>query len=59
MTDAAKVGAAHLQRTAYVYLRQSTPHQVVHNRESTQQQIRLGLQGNELGVAIATNCRHR
>jgi HEAT repeat protein len=27
MTDAAKVGAAHLQRAAYVYLRQSTPHQ--------------------------------
>jgi DNA invertase Pin-like site-specific DNA recombinase len=49
MTDATKVGAAHLQRTAYVYLRQSTPHQVVHNRESTQQQYALVSKATNLG----------
>src|SRR5262249_23484731 len=49
MTDATKVGAAHLQRTAYVYLRQSTPHQVIHNRESTQQQYALVSKATNLG----------
>ena len=49
MTDATKVGAAHLQRTAYVYLRQSTPHQVVHHRESTQQQYALVSKATNLG----------
>src|SRR5499425_719913 len=49
MTDASKVGAAHLQRAAYVYLRQSTPHQVLHNRESTQQQYALISKATDLG----------
>ena len=49
MTDATKVGAAHLQRAAYVYLRQSTPHQVVHNCESTEQQYGLVSKATNLG----------
>ena len=49
MTDATKVGAAHLQRAAYVYLRQSTPHQVLHNRESTEQQYALVSKATDLG----------
>ena len=49
MTDAAKVGAAHLQRAAYVYLRQSSPHQVLHNRESTEQQYGLVSKATHLG----------
>jgi hypothetical protein len=49
MTDATKVGAAHLQRAAYVYLRQSSPDQVEHNRESTQLQYALVTKATNLG----------
>jgi DNA invertase Pin-like site-specific DNA recombinase len=49
MTDATKVGAPHLQRAAYVYLRQSSPHQVEHNRESTQLQYALVTKATNLG----------
>src|SRR5262250_2404339 len=49
MTDATKVGIAHLQRAAYVYLRQSTPHQVLHSRESTEQQYALVSKATDLG----------
>jgi DNA invertase Pin-like site-specific DNA recombinase len=49
MTDAAKVRAAHVQRGAYVYLRQSTPHQVERNRESTEQQHALVSKATNLG----------
>jgi hypothetical protein len=38
MSDNTKIGASHLSRAAYVYLRQSSPAQVEHNRESTQRQ---------------------
>jgi hypothetical protein len=56
MTDATKVGVAHLQRAAYVYLRQSTPHQVEHNRESTEQQYGLVSKDGELlklGITVS------
>ena len=36
-----KVTAAHLERDAYLYVRQSTPRQVVENTESTQRQYAL------------------
>jgi len=36
-----KVQAAHLQRLAVVYVRQSTLQQVEHNRESTRRQYGL------------------
>jgi hypothetical protein len=35
MTDPSKIKPSHIQRAAYVYVRQSTPGQVEHNREST------------------------
>jgi DNA invertase Pin-like site-specific DNA recombinase len=36
-----KIGADHLRRDAYLYVRQSTPRQVVENGESTQRQYAL------------------
>ena len=41
MSDRSKIQAGHLGRIAYVYVRQSTPHQLEHNRESTQRQYAL------------------
>ena len=41
MNDLSKISASHLGRAAYIYLRQSTPAQVEHNRESTQRQYAL------------------
>jgi DNA invertase Pin-like site-specific DNA recombinase len=41
MTDPSKIKPAHTQRAAYVYIRQSTPGQVEHNRESTARQYAL------------------
>jgi DNA invertase Pin-like site-specific DNA recombinase len=49
-TDAAsKVSAAHLARTAYLYVRQSTLRQVVNNSESTQRQYALRQRAVALG----------
>lgn len=39
--DASKVGARHLERDAYLYVRQSTVRQVFENTESTQRQYAL------------------
>jgi DNA invertase Pin-like site-specific DNA recombinase len=44
-----KVGASHLARTAYLYVRQSTLHQVVTNTESTQRQYALRQRAVALG----------
>ena len=44
-----KIGQAHLSRRAIVYLRQSTPHQVESNRESTSRQYALAERASELG----------
>ena len=41
MTDLSKIKPSHLQRGAFVYVRQSTPSQVEHNRESTERQYAL------------------
>ena len=49
MTDLSKIRPAHTQRTAYVYIRQSTPGQVEHNRESTARQYALADRACELG----------
>jgi DNA invertase Pin-like site-specific DNA recombinase len=50
MSDAThKVGAGHLQRAAFVYIRQSSPSQVEHNRESTQRQYALAERALALG----------
>jgi DNA invertase Pin-like site-specific DNA recombinase len=49
MSDSTKIGASHLSRAAYVYLRQSSPAQVEHNRESTQRQYALVSKAAALG----------
>jgi DNA invertase Pin-like site-specific DNA recombinase len=49
MTDLSKIKPAHTQRSAFVYIRQSTPSQVEHNRESTQRQYALIDRAVELG----------
>ena len=41
MTDPSKIKPSHTQRAAYVYIRQSTPGQVEHNRESIARQYAL------------------
>jgi len=50
MNEAAqKVSAAHLQRDAYLYVRQSTPRQVLENSESTARQYALRQRAVALG----------
>jgi DNA invertase Pin-like site-specific DNA recombinase/predicted DNA-binding transcriptional regulator AlpA/uncharacterized protein YndB with AHSA1/START domain len=49
MTDPSKIQPAHTQRAAYVYIRQSTPGQVEHNRESTARQYALADKACQLG----------
>jgi DNA invertase Pin-like site-specific DNA recombinase/predicted DNA-binding transcriptional regulator AlpA len=49
MSDITKIGASHLRRAAYVYLRQSSAAQVEHNRESTQRQYALASKATGLG----------
>ncbi len=44
-----KVTAAHLQRNAYLYVRQSTPRQVLENSESTARQYALRQRAAALG----------
>ena len=49
MTDSSKIKLTHTQRAAYVYIRQSTPGQVEHNRESTARQYALADRASQLG----------
>jgi DNA invertase Pin-like site-specific DNA recombinase len=49
MTDLSKIKPSHLQRAAFVYVRQSTPSQVEHNRESTARQYALADRACQLG----------
>jgi len=49
VADTTKVTSAHLQRVAVVYIRQSTPGQVEHHRESTARQYALAERARELG----------
>jgi DNA invertase Pin-like site-specific DNA recombinase len=49
MTDPSKIRPSHTQRAAYVYIRQSTPGQVEHNRESTARQYALADRACQLG----------
>lgn len=46
-----KIKTTHLQRCAYVYVRQSTTSQVQHNRESTDRQYKLAERAVQLGWA--------
>jgi len=49
MTDSSKIKPSHLQRAACVYIRQSSPGQVEHNRESTARQYALSGRAGQLG----------
>ena len=49
MTDPSKIKPSHTHRAAYVYIRQSTPGQVEHNRESTARQYALADRACQLG----------
>ncbi|MCU1292036.1 MAG: recombinase family protein [Bryobacterales bacterium] len=49
MTDPSKIQSSHLQRAAYIYVRQSTPGQVENNRESTARQYALADHACQLG----------
>lgn len=49
MSNQDKIQPSHLQRTAYVYVRQSTAAQVQHNRESTDRQYKLADRAIGLG----------
>jgi DNA invertase Pin-like site-specific DNA recombinase len=49
MIDVSKIRPSHTQRTAFVYIRQSTPGQVEHNRESTARQYALADRACQLG----------
>ena len=49
MSDSTKLQPTHLQRAAIVYVRQSSPAQVEHNRESTQRQYALVERARTLG----------
>ena len=44
-----KIQSHHQQRTAFVYLRQSTMHQVMHNQESTERQYALSQKAIDYG----------
>src|ERR1700719_4661977 len=46
-----KITAEHLQRNACVYIRQSTPDQLVHNQESQRRQYGLADRAKQLGWA--------
>jgi len=47
--DMHKVNAGHLKRSAYLYIRQSTPRQVLENTESTKRQYALRQRATALG----------
>ena len=47
--DMHKVNAGHLKRSAYLYIRQSTPRQVLENTESTKRQYALRQRAVALG----------
>ena len=49
MTDSSKIKPTHTQRVALVYIRQSSPTQVEHNRESTARQYALADRACQLG----------
>ncbi len=49
MTECSKIQPAHIQRAAFVYIRQSSPSQVENNRESTARQYALVHRAQQLG----------
>ena len=59
MTDPSKIKPSHTQRAAYIYIRQSTPGQVEHNRESTARQYALADRACSTGLAQGAGGHHR
>jgi DNA invertase Pin-like site-specific DNA recombinase len=53
-----KVKATHLKRNAYLYIRQSTPRQVIENTESTKRQYALRQRAVALGWPRRSHHRH-
>lgn len=53
MSASEKIKATHLQRCAYIYVRQSTAAQVQHNRESTDRQYKLAERARRFGWSEA------
>ena len=51
MSAGEKITARHLERRALIYIRQSTPTQVIANRESTERQYALAKRGARPGLA--------
>lgn len=51
MSETTKITPSHLDRSAWIYVRQSSPAQVEHNRESTERQYRLVERALALGWA--------
>jgi DNA invertase Pin-like site-specific DNA recombinase len=49
MTEQPKIQGQHLERQAYVYIRQSTPQQVTQHRESQELQYQLQQRAQQLG----------
>src|SRR5580704_2348425 len=49
MTDLSRIKPSHTARAAFIYVRQSTPSQVEHNRESTARQYALAEKPCQLG----------
>ena len=49
MSDTSKVKPTHTQRAAVIYIRQSSPTQVLNNRESTERQYELVQRAIDLG----------
>src|SRR5256885_7085063 len=61
MTDPSKIKLSHTQRAAYVYVRQSTPGQVEHNREIGERKRRRDrkstrLNSSHLVISYAVFC---
>jgi DNA invertase Pin-like site-specific DNA recombinase len=52
-TTPSKIRSTHLQRDAFLYVRQSTLHQLVHNTESTQRQYGLRQRAVALGWSLS------
>jgi hypothetical protein len=52
--DIHKINAGHLKRSAYLYIRQSTPRQVLENTESTKRQYAL----RQRAIALGWHANH-
>jgi len=59
MNELSKITAEHLRRNALVYVRQSSPTQVEHNRESTARQYDLAERATSPRLATRSSENHR